>query len=496
MGETKNKNTPQSATNMINRKIWKIWQCLSDKEKNLFISWLQNELKGKYRHLLALAKGMHTGKDQAPTASRIWVNIYPDRPLDKQKLYRMCSELLPYLELFISIEQLKQKKDLQSQLLMETLVDRAKGELFESYLRKNQQRLAQKAVKSSSDYLFSYQMEMMLRAYSQRTYTFPDATQRTQLALDLDVWWFHQKLMNVCISLSDKQVYRVPDTDPWESTTSMLFSLKENLIPYPILRLLVSIYQLHMGLKEGDTKELFEELQRIVTYMNWQEAYTCYHMLLNYHINLLNQKDEGKDASMIYQLHQWGLENELLFVGPFLPEHQYKNLITNCLILDKPEKAWAYLQQLKEKLPPENREEAYKINVGAYYFHQREYDKVIETLNQERFSNGFYHLHSRTLYFMAAYLIHNLSVDELVRGIDSLLKYLRRHPLQDQTKAVHNNFLRLFRRLILAVTDNDLQRLQQQIDATTPLVRKTWLEEQIEKKRNDSSKRPQDSLST
>ena len=139
-----------------------------------------------------------------------------------------------------------------------------------------------------------------------------------------------------------------------------------------------------------------------------------------------------------------------------------------------------FIQHYTEKLSAEHRANALTYNLAKVYFHQAEYDKVIEQLREVEYQSPVYALGSKLLLLLTYFEMGEfLALDSL---LDSFRIYLRRNQqISREVKQQYLNVIRFARKLsrINPGDEKRLLKIEQQVQNCKTLAARQWLQEKI-----------------
>jgi len=170
-----------------------------------------------------------------------------------------------------------------------------------------------------------------------------------------------------------------------------------------------------------------------------------------------------------------------LIGGERLDPTVYKNIIT--IGLKNKEFGWieSFIKNFTQKLPPENQVNALTYNLANVYFHQKQYDKVVNQLREVKYKSPIYALGGKLILLKTYY---EMGEDRaLFSLIDSFSIYLRRNKyISKEVKQQYLNVVRFLRKLASIVPRDrvSLQKLKEKIEKNKALASKQWLLEKIE----------------
>ena len=481
---------------MKNRKLWKIFKSLSDRERRRFSHWLEGELEDKQYYLQQLNQALIDTFPDAPDRHQVWQMLYPRSPFDDARLRKLTRDLTGWLEEFIAIEAFRKdgaKKDL---FLLRSLFERGLNEEFGKQVRKLDRQLRNQKIRDRDLFRFRYELEIICQEYETQNRSkpqrpaitdYPDAKADHQalkrIQLFFDQWWVQEKLFIGTAVLSQKQATGL-EVDSLFLEELIEFLKTDNLFSQePISQLYHRVYLLLSGKEVESIRELLETLTKEIHKLPEEDLHTLWLQMINFYVRSWNNSGDNRFGHPLALLFEWAIEADILLVDGCLPETYYKNLVVICLRIQQYEKAWAYLHQYKSKLKPEIAEKVYILSLSGYHNYRQEFQEVINLLRPIKFVKPLDEIRARS-YLLNAYFSVDMEDEEwLLSQTNNLIRYIRsKSYLPNEHKKPLLNRFQLFKKILKTNQKDELNQLLKQIDSTHPLDQPSWLKEKVEKK--------------
>ena len=145
-------------------------------------------------------------------------------------------------------------------------------------------------------------------------------------------------------------------------------------------------------------------------------------------------------------IYKFKLEQELLFIDGFIPESDYKNIVTAGVRTK--EFGWTadVIHQNKSKLKADIRENAFKYNLSVLYFAQNKYEAALQLLMEISFRDIAYGVGAKTIQMQIYFALEEY--EALINLIDTFRLYVGRHKTQsDYRKKATLNMLRIVKKI-------------------------------------------------
>jgi hypothetical protein len=213
------------------------------------------------------------------------------------------------------------------------------------------------------------------------------------------------------------------------------------------------------------------------------DAQNMYAFAINFCIRKINfgNLNYVKELLALYQqmLKVKLLENE----AGMLSQFDYKNVVT--VGLRAAETRWTakFINEYKNHLPEEVRQNAYTFNLAKLFFYRKEYDKVLSLLQNVDYTDIFYQLDSKATLMKVYYELDSyLPLMSLKESFRILLK--RKKLISEQNRINYMNFIRFTMKLFrVDVRDKPkIILLKKEVSETKNVADKGWLLEKIEEK--------------
>jgi len=413
--------------------------------------------------------------DKLQVCKTVWPDIQPD----EVQIRRTASELTHLAFQFLILKAREEHPiadllDLQQQLHQLALKKHLDGveRQFENLMNTDSNR-------SADYYLSGFRMHHQQYGRSTQSGKKADiSVHLEQSERHLDIFYVVQKLKFYVEWLT---VRALRATDKGFSESEGFWVYAKRFEDVPLVALYLNVIQCLTNMEEVSYFEkLLKNLAEFAEKLAASDLRDGYHIAQNYCAFNINR---GKPEYYLQTLNIYKkmLKNHILLENGVLAEGLYKNIITSGLRVG--EFAWveAFIHDYSGNLPAHLRENARTFNLANLYSHQKQHQKVIETLQNVEYSDVMYAMSSKVILVRTYYdLGELLSLDSL---IDSFRTYIRRNKLiSSNLKSEYTKFLNLVHQLIsLEVYDSKaLANLKQKVTATSSATPKKWLLEKIE----------------
>lgn len=419
----------------------------------------------------------------------IYQIVFPKETFDNKKFHRLTSQLLQLLHNFLVDDAIQQKENKRTVILLEEL----RKYKLEKHYRSTERKFKQYITKQHLNHHEFY--ESQYKFYKELDYLFVEQggriyNENLQLANNsLDYLFILEKLKMACDMASRNKVIQA--NYQW----SIMKGIEEHLTDKrqefpPIIQIFHAIFRM---LTEADEETetyyqtLKELLHKYAPDFTKDDTLQTYGYALNYAIGKINQQGSIYLEETL-ELYHYLVESEAIFVGGFLMPQEYKNIVTLGLRLKRYAWTEAFVEQYRNKLPANVRNNAYKYNLASLQHSKGDYKNALQTLYNVDFINPTYYLGTKIIQLKIYYQLNE--GEALYSLIDACQSYLRRsNQVANYQKQSTSNLLKFTKKLFkikdqIGYINNkklklSLQKLKTDITACNSVANKDWLEDSL-----------------
>ncbi|MEM7040302.1 MAG: hypothetical protein AAF570_25265, partial [Bacteroidota bacterium] len=224
------------------------------------------------------------------------------------------------------------------------------------------------------------------------------------------------------------------------SVLAHLESQPDILDEFPEIRIFYLIYRC---LSDPDNTEDFDTLKSTLQQHAHRfpkgDLLEMYGYAINFCIRKINRGNPEYLGTLL-EIYQWALDQEVLLMNGWLSQWDYKNIVSASLRAN--EYTWCadFIEDYKQKIEPESRENAYTYNLASLLFERGDYGTAMRTLQHVAFSDVFYQLGGRALLLKCFYELDDY--EALTSLCDSYKVYLKRNQtLSAHHQGIHRNLI-------------------------------------------------------
>lgn len=420
--------------------------------------------------------------------AQIWQQAYPDIPYDHQKFLKLNSDLVKLLEAFLVQQELSKEPSVAANLKLKAAHRHNISPLINGIIGEVD-RLTKLDNNRSGQYFYNrYQLEL-----SQFNTTTENEKKKSkfeieaqlnidQISAHLDNFYTIEKLRMYCTLLSWKKMYQL-NTELSHIDVALEFAQEPNNKEIPAVRL---YYLMQATYNSPEDTQFYYELRELMKsslhLFPETEAKEIYATAISYCINQVNK------GNLDFQRETFELYKEFYNQNYFhntssISETAYRNIVQ--IALRETEFSWAenFIHSYSKYLDPKDRDNAVFFSLARVEFYRKNYNLVIENLNNVTYEDVWYSLGTKSLLLHSYY---ELKEDDALESLlQSFNMYIRREKsLNKERKDTYLNLVK-FTTSLQKINPKDklkLQALKEEVQATKGVVSKPWLLEKIQEK--------------
>ena len=304
----------------------------------------------------------------------------------------------------------------------------------------------------------------------------------------LDAYYLIEKLRNACETVVRRTILRLEHHDPLLAPLLHWLDLHpEWSTSVPALRVYVLMLRLLRDGRSEDYAPVRDALRTHDTLFPFEERQQLYNYLQNFCIAQIN-RGHPEFHRRLFDLYRRQLAGDLLSNDNHQFEWHYKNIVNVALRVGETDWVAAFLEDYRDLLPKQSRENAYSFNKAAYHYARHNFDRVLELLQHVEYNDLRYHLGARVLLLRTYY---ELGEDEVLLALTSSFRqFLQRAiSLNRERSTALKNLVRFTRRTVQLrqqspflrkdKLDREREKLRQEMLAEPRTINRGWLLEKI-----------------
>ena len=374
----------------------------------------------------------------------IWQKALKNGEFKDARFRKYNTDLLSLLEEFLAFEQFKSQPLQESTNLLEAVIDNKMPELYNSVL-KTTERLSDRHLERNANYYF-YQYMAEKHRFNLTSEFEKKSASKSKIQLyniqdindNLDYFFIAEKLRYYCSMLSWNNVVK--------HEVELLFiedivELVKNKKYYniPTIGIYYQIYLTTIEPEEVDHYYKLKELiQKNLNLFPQQEAKHIFDAALNYCVRKVNKGIKRFNTELL-TIYNEGLEKEVLLVNGEITPTSFRNICIIGLRLGDIEWVEKFIKEYSQKINNKYRANAMQFNLARVALFKKDYEQLIDLLNEVEFDDLVYTLDSKLMLIIAYYEMKNRDLAQST--ISAFKVFLVRHKnIPDQYKLIFGNF--------------------------------------------------------
>ena len=211
-----------------------------------------------------------------------------------------------------------------------------------------------------------------------------------------------------------------------------------------------------------------------------EELNDMYIFARNYCAKRINSGDI-KYLSEIFDLYKTLIENQIIYINGYLSQWDYKNIVSVGLRLEEYEWVHRFIEDYRQHIKPEERDNAYTYNLAIYHYHLGEYDKTLELLRDVEFTDVYYHLDCKSLLMKTYFELEEF--EALHSLMDAFYAYLRRNKMiSNYQRTSYSNFLSFVKKMIRYryKGPEKIAKLEESLTEISPIPNLSWIRKKLD----------------
>jgi len=432
--------------------------------------------------LFEVFKKAHPKFDQ-PYIEReaLFKKVFPDQPYNEKLLRYLLSDFTKILEEYLVDSRLEKNDRQRTSLLLQAYGDRELDKYFVSLLEKEHKKLEKEKVKDINFYLHQFRMSEILSDFE---YAKLDRSRADLLAQNmdkLDQFYIASKLRSSCLLQNFRDLH-ISEYQP------VFLNRIVELIDQSELKeiLFIRIYRkILLTLLEPEVEEHYHDF--VADLDNCDDEFSpeglneIYSFAKNYCVKKINNS-RPEYLQILFDLYKKMIEREVIFRGGYLPQWDYKNIFTLSCKLGDTAYGEEFLEQYRDRVHPDFRNNAFNFNSASLFFYKKEYDKTLSFLQKVNLSDVMYHIETKTLLMKTYYELQEMI--PLFSLFDSFNIYLRRSKaISAERKSRYGYFIKYLKRISrikLGGTVDPLKVKTQMNEEKQGMIDITWLNSKVD----------------
>lgn len=478
---------------MKKNKLIEVLACLPTRTRTRFKEYVQAPFFNKHKDsidlLQLLLKYAPSFDSPQLNKERLFEALFPKEKFDELKFNYLMSKLLGLLNDFLAYQEYEQNAFQRKHYTLKVVHKLGLPKQVASAVRQHQLLQQQYPFQTPQLYYEKYRhYEMLNQIHLDKNQRLYDKHLQLQNN-ELDAFYIIQKLKIACDMFSRNIVIQAN----YKATYihDLVFWLEGGTIDLEQQPLMHIYYQILKTLQNGQDEDyqcLKVLIEAYAAIFLPEELLLIYDYAENFCIRKIN-------TGLIHYyeefltLYKQKLDKQLLFKDGYLPESDYKNIVTAGVRTKEFEWTEQFIHQNKGKLRQEVQENAFKYNLAVFYYATKQYAEALQLLATMYFTDISYGVGAKSIQLKSYYELQEF--EALINLIDSFRLYVMRHKTQsDYRKKANLNMLKIVKKVVklkeksTIITPNKLYKEQVKLKRlyaqTSPLSNADWIKEIID----------------
>ncbi|MDO8366849.1 MAG: hypothetical protein Q7T20_08645 [Saprospiraceae bacterium] len=473
----------QAPSEQYSNKLWQTLRCLKHEEHIRLLRYLRSPyfimsktMAPLCEVLIKLIERKEVGFDRP----QVWQKIFPDEPYDDVNFRKYCSDLLRLTGEFMAQEMSESDGAKKSIGTLTYAVQHRVEPLLSTALRQARTAVEEKPYRSIDDFLSAYSVERQYYALMEFDVKVNTRANLEEISQQLDLFYWIEKLKLFSSMLSQQR------TGNHQYDLKFMGQILEFLRDYPVETVpeLAIYYYSFLTLYEEESVSHYYNLRRLLdayaTVMPQKEAIELFDSALHYCTGKINKGDRAF-LQEYFDVFAEAIQKGIFLQNGELATWRFNNLVASALGLGKLEWAKDFVEEFKDHLPADSRQNTYSFNLARVYRFQKKYDQVLDLLQNVEYEDIGVNLISKMMLLITHYERNDHEV--LNSFIESFRVFLNRHKNIPQPRRIsYLNLLKYTRRLMrLAPGDKSaVAKLREEVSREKArIVNHEWLLEKL-----------------
>lgn len=459
---------------MKNSKLIELLKALSKEELLEFQEFVASPYFNKNDDLVKLVNYLSEAGPDYPIdkikKEYVFGLLFPNIPFDKKRMSYLMNYLLKLGERFLAIRQIEQKDSLLQTYTLEEFANRKLDKHFNFLNKRLDHQVNTKDKRSEGYFLVQFRLSEINTEYIHKKVIRKEDNTLGKLSEDLDNFYFFFKLKFGCEMLNRQSI--VKGEYDLELSNQVQAYLVKNQPTHPLIRFYLEIYMLYSSEEDSHFHNISELLGIHDQEIEREELRNIYLYVFNYCVRRLRVNPIFINRAL--QISKDGIDRGVLLEDDgYLRPWTYSNVVKLAIMSDDTSWLEEFIHDKKELINPQFRKDALHYNLAELYYHKKEYNRVLEQINQVQFSDMQYKMGSRIIQIKTFYeLDESETLDSLIASFIQLLR--RSTQVSTRVKKSYLNFCTILSK-ILRYDDRKREAIKQEINKTTLITEKNWL---------------------
>ena len=397
----------------------------------------------------------------------IWKKLKGKEPFDDDQFRQLMMQLYRLAKAFIAQRAYEQSDMLKDQFLLKGLSERNLDKNFQKELKALEKSLEVQPLRDASYFRARIQIDDIYESWIAKTTSRSEYSSRLDSLLANVRHYYDYRQYHLDVSLRAQRFARPPvdeEVPPASRpiTVEMMRQLHDLVLRFNVVK----------------WHALYENLKKHKAKFSYNDSYDIFTGLQNLIVINLDNQNAETFYGLLFDLFDFGINNDILFVEDSLPPYYYRNIAEVALFLDKNEYSLDFTERYKDKIGDRFRDNAYAINLATYSFNIGAYRECLRLLHPVKEKDIFLRLAVRMLRIKCYF---ELEETELLDAETAAIKnfLINNSSIPDHKRKAFEGRIRYITKLYHLRDPQKLEKLKAEIRETALPADLKWLRRHI-----------------
>ncbi len=465
---------------MLGTFILELWKALDPSEYRLVLKFLDSPAhnqRADVRTLAALLAATPPPAQGGLDKKAVFEAVFPGEPYDNLRFNHTCSFLVQRIEAYLAWQEMERDGQWRNWLLCRSLRRRGMNEHFLRRTESAIQSLEDQPLRNAEHHLVRFLLES--ERYQHRVlHERETPTGLARVTEPLDRFFTLENLRWAGTALSLNARYGAQNLLPF-SISVLEHAAVADTERAPEIVLMRLGYE---TLQDIENEDNFRQLKALIAEKSHlfspSENRDSYLLAINFCLRRHNRGERPTYTREALLLYRDALERGLLFENGRLQKFTFNNILRLACIGGERDWASLFLEQYRQYLSPEDRENTYLFNLASWHYLGGNYAQVPALLQTFDFSDHDTQLSARQMLLRSYFELQEWqALDSLLKSFYSFLR--RRHDIGYQ-RLMYLNLIKCTRKLMTGpLPRRKAELLAARIRAEPYVAEREWLLEKL-----------------
>ncbi len=472
-------------------KIVELMKSFDKTEQKRFIAFVCSPLFNKKKEIEILSEQIIKSLPKIPRGTALngkvlYKKVFKGEAYNANKWQKLLTLQVKLLEQFIAFDNVWDKPNVQKFNNLVFYRQRALTDFFEESYKELNKIHQKETVKNDEGYCRQYEMACLYYNYvtensSNRKISL-DNTILIDAAHNLEVFYLISQLKLACHSLNNQSIVR--NRQVVELSKEIIEKIQQP--KFADIPLLTAFYNCWMFLGSIENEVNFQNLKNLLNQelfnQHPEDEKFLYDLAMNFCALKINMGN-AQYYKEIFELFQLAITKPSFYFNGYLYNDTVKNIVTVGLAIGELDWIEYFLENYKDKLHPNFRDDIYHYNLAQLAFERANYDKAFQYLQDVKFKDIFFRIDKKKTLIKIAYEKDEFNeLENLLNAFD--MQIWRDQVVVPEKIEAYENFVKRLKQLVnIAEFEKDkLKKLRIKLESTERITERAWLKNKVVEK--------------